>query len=125
MASVFVKGTYMSGCGHSKYRPRLYEALGLWQGTINIQLPGETDERSLIPAERVPGRDPIDSDQDFLVRPCVLKGVPGFQILPIDKATGHPRGHHASKKIEISLRRKIDLRLDEELEVELQGFPLP
>ena len=53
MDSVFVKGTYVSGFGHSKYRPRLYEALGLWQGTINIQLPGETDERFLIPDKRL------------------------------------------------------------------------
>jgi hypothetical protein len=122
LASVFVKGTYVSGCNHSQYRPKLYEDLGLWRGTINIQLRAETDGRFLIPNERIPGRDPIDADQDFLIRPCKLKGVVGYQILPIDKATGDPRGHHASKKIEISLKKEIELRPNEEIEIELQGF---
>jgi hypothetical protein len=96
--------------------------LGLRRGTINIQLPAETDGRFLIPNERVPGRDPIDVNQDFLIRPCKLKGVVGYQILPIDKATADPRGHHAKKQIEISLKEEIELRPDEEIEVELQGF---
>jgi len=96
----------------------------MWQGTINIQVPAETDEPLLIPNKRIPGRDSIDldSNQDFLIRPCKLKGVVGLQILPVDKATGEPRGHHVSKIIEISLKEKIDLRPDEELEVELQEF---
>jgi CTP-dependent riboflavin kinase len=125
VSSVLLRGIYKSGCGHSKYRPKLYETLGLWPGTINIQLPVETDERFLLPTERVPGRDPIDSEQDFLIRACKLKGIIGLQMLPIDKTTGHPRGHHSSKTIEVSLSRKIDLRLGEELEVELQGFSPP
>jgi len=122
LALVFVRGTYVTGCNHSKYRPKLYEDLGLWQGTINIQLPVETDERFLRPTERISGRDLIDSGQDFLIRHCKLRGVVGYQILPIDKATGDPRGHHALKRIEISLKEQIDLRPDEEIEVELQGF---
>lgn len=69
-------------------------------------------------------RDPFDLDanQDFLIRPCKLKGVHGYQILPIDCVTGDPRGHHASKWIEISLKEKIDVQPGEELEVELQEF---
>ena len=62
------------------------------------------------------------SNEDFLIRPCKLKAVVGDQILPIDKVTGDPRGHHASKKIEISLKKEIELRPDEEIEVELLGF---
>ena len=122
MASVFVRGAYVTGCNHSKYRPKLYEYLGSWQGTINIQIPAETDERLLLPTERISGRDLIDSDQDFLLRSCKLKGVVGYQILPIDKLTGEPRGHHALKRIEISLKEQIDLQPNEKIEVELQGF---
>ena len=89
-----------------------------------MQLPFETDERILIPKNRISGCDPIDLDanQDFLIRPCKLKGVAGFQILPIDKTTGEPRGHYASRWIEISLKEKVAVQLGEELEVELQGF---
>jgi hypothetical protein len=92
------------------------------QGTINIQLPPESDDRLLVPNKRVPGCDPIDENQDFLIRPCTLKGISGFQVLPIDKITGEPRGHHGTKRIEVSLRERIALQMDEELEVELLGF---
>ena len=93
MGSIIVRGTYVSGLKHSPRRPKLYQDLGLWQGTINIQLPAETDQNILIPNERIPGRDPFDSEenQDFLIRRCKLKGVLGYQILPIDKATGAPK----------------------------------
>ena len=124
MGSQFVKGTYVPGANHSRLRPKFYELLGLWQGTINIQLPTETDEAILIPNERVPGRDPIDldSNQDFLIRPCILKGFAGYQILPIDKTTSEPRGYHAYKRIEIALKGTIQLQPNEELEVQLQEF---
>jgi hypothetical protein len=125
LGSIIVRGTYVSGLSHSQRRPKLYQDLGLWRGTINIQLPAETDERILIPNERILGRDPFDlveENQDFLIRHCKLKGVFGYQILPIDKTTSVPRGHHASKVIEISLKERIDVRPNEELEVELQGF---
>ena len=122
MASKFVKGTYVSGCGHSVHRPNFYRRLRMWQGTINIQLMAGTDEHILIPNERVQGADPIDKDQYFLVRRCRLKGVAGYQILPIDKRTNIPQGHHASKTIEITLEQRIELKEREELEVELEGF---
>jgi CTP-dependent riboflavin kinase len=114
----------VSGLQHSQFRPKFCQDLGLWQGTINIQLPAATDESILIPLDKIPGRDPIDfdSNQDFLIRPCKLKGISGYQILPIDKTTGEPRGHHSAKLIEITLRERIDLQPGEELEVELQGF---
>jgi CTP-dependent riboflavin kinase len=115
----------VSGLGHSGRRPRFYGSLGLWQGTINIQLSGDTDMRNLIPCDRRPGIDPFDfeeENQDFLVRPCKLKGVCGYQLLPINKTTGEPRGHHAEKVIEISLKERIELKPNEELEVELEGF---
>ena len=124
VSSKLFRGTYVSGLGHSGRRPRLYESLRLWQGTINIKLPGNTDMRDLIPCDRTPGIDPFDfeENQDFLVRPCKLKGVHGYQLLPINKTTGEPRGHHASKVIEISLKERIELKPNEELEVELEGF---
>jgi len=124
LGSITVKGTYVPGFKDSPRRPNLYQDLGLWQGTINIQLPAGTDRNILIPNERIPGRDPFDSEenQDFLIRRCKLKGVLGYQILPIDKDTAAPRGHHASRVIEISLHKKIDVQPNEELEVELQGF---
>lgn len=124
MGSKFVRGVYVSGANHSRFRPKLYEHLGMWQGTINIQLPAETDEGVLIPDKRVPGCDPFDlsAHQDFVIRPCRLKGVFGYQILPIDKTTSEPRGHHTLKRIEIALKETIALEPDEELEVELQGF---
>jgi hypothetical protein len=124
MGSKFLSGVYVSGVNDSRHRPKFYESLGMWQGTVNIQLPAETDERWILPCQRVTGRDPIDFEakQDFLVRRCRLKGVAGYQVLPIDKTTGAPRGHHASKRIEITLVRRIDLEQGEELEVELEGF---
>jgi hypothetical protein len=114
----------VSGSNHSRFRPKLYERLGLWQGTINIQLSAETYKAILIPTKRVPGCDEFDFDehQDFLVRPCKLKGTLGYQILPIDKKTSAPRGLHAANTIEIALTAKIDLKAGEELHVELQGF---
>jgi hypothetical protein len=42
--------------------------------------------------------------------------------LPIDKATGKPRGRHAEKVIEIALAKEIDINDGDELEVELEGF---
>ena len=124
MNSKFVRGLYISGYKHSRLRPRFYESLGLWQGTINIQLPRETDESLIIPIERRAGLDPIDleSNQDFLIRACRLKGVEGFQVLPVDKTTSEPRGHHSSRIIEISLKNEIEITPNEELEVELKGF---
>jgi hypothetical protein len=122
MGSRVVSGFYISGCNHSGLRPKFYESLRLWKGTINIQLPPETDESVILPNKRVPGLDPIDSNQDFLVRPCRLKGGSGYQILPIDKTTSVPRGHHSEKVIEISLTTKIEIRPNEKLEVELEGF---
>jgi hypothetical protein len=96
----------------------------MWQGTINIQLPTETDDRILIPVERVVGDDQVDvrSNQDFLVRRCKLKGTNGYQILPIDKTMNVPRGYHAVKRIEVTLRQRIEVQIGEELEVELLGF---
>jgi hypothetical protein len=119
-----VSGVYVAGENHSRFRPKFYESLRLWQGTINIQLPAETDERVIVPNERVPGHDPIDlnANQDFLIRPCRLKGVAGYQILPIDKTTNAARGHHSLKRIEIALKEKIDLKPNEVLKVELEGF---
>jgi hypothetical protein len=122
VASRFVTGTYVNGFGHSAMRPKLYQHLGLWQGTINIQLSHGTADDVLIPREIIPGIDPIDVNQKFRIRACILKGVAGYQILPIDRETEAPRGHYEQKQIEVSLREKIDLRPREELEVELQGF---
>jgi CTP-dependent riboflavin kinase len=124
LASQFVKGRYVSGWNHSRFRPNLYRRLGTWPGTINIQLPADTDERILIPNERVIGHDQIDanSNQDFLVRRCKVKGILGYQILPIDKTMSVPRGYHAVRRIEVALKQKIELQPSEELEVELQEF---
>jgi CTP-dependent riboflavin kinase len=122
MISKLVRGIYTSGCNHSGQRPKFYESLGVWRGSINIQLPQGTNESLILPNKRVLGIDPIDVNQDFLIRPCRLKGVTGYQILPIDKATSEPRGHHSDKVIEIALREKIEIKLNEELEVELEGF---
>ena len=117
-----MKGRYVSGCGHGKLRPEFYRRLGTQQGTINIQLPLSTGDDVLIPTDPMPGFDPIDVDQKFRIRACKLKGVAGYQILPVDKTTGAPRGHYSDKQIEISLKEKIDLERNEDLEVELQGF---
>lgn len=78
----------------------------------------------MLPNERVPGVDQIDLDanQDFLVRRCRLKGTSGYQILPIDKRTGEPRGHHSDRVIEIALTERIQIESNEKLEVELEGF---
>jgi hypothetical protein len=94
------------------------------RGSINVQLAGGIDENWILPNRRVPGCDPIDfeSNQDFLIRPCHLKGVAGYQILPIDKTTCAPQGHHASRQIEITLVKEIELEPGEELQVELEGF---
>lgn len=125
MSSKFVKGTYRSsGSKHSEKRPKLYKSLGLRQGTINIKVPENTEEWIIIPNVRKEGCDQFDVDenQDFLLRSCRLKGVGGYQILPIDKTTGTPRGRHAEKVIEIALRKEIGIKDGEELEVELEGF---
>jgi hypothetical protein len=117
-----VRGRYIGGCNHSVHRPLFFKSLGLWQGTINIQLPPDTDTSLVTPREKVVGLDPIDASQDFLIRPCRLKGVAGYQVLPIKKGTGEPQGHHAEKVIEVALTKKIPLTPTEELEVELEGF---
>jgi hypothetical protein len=124
MGSKLVRGVYVPGCNHSPLRPLFYASLGLWQGTINIQLPKEICKTLILPNKRKEGVDPIDlnANQDFLIRRCRLKAVKGYQILPIDKTTNAPRGHHSSKIIEISLEEKIELKPREELEVELKGF---
>jgi hypothetical protein len=122
MSSKLVRGVYVPGCNHSGQRPKFYESLGVWQGSINILMAQGTEESLILPNKRVPGIDPIDVNQDFLIRACRLKGVTGYQILPIDKATSEPRGHHSDKVIEIALREKIEIKPKEELEVELEGF---
>jgi hypothetical protein len=124
MGSRVVRGIYVPGHNHSGLRPKFYESLGLWKGTINIQLLPETDESLILPNERVPGLDPIDlnENQDFLIRPCRLKSGSGYQILPINKTTSQPRGHHSEKVIEIALTKKVEIKPNEELEVELEGF---
>lgn len=124
MASKFVRGFYVRGCNHSGLRPQFYKSLDLWQGTINIKMRQDTSESLIIPNERRAGLDPIDleENQDFLIRACRLKGAEGYQVLPIDKTTNEPRGHHSSKIIEVSLKNKIDLKVNEELVVELEGF---
>jgi hypothetical protein len=92
------------------------------EGTINIQLAAHVYDLLPFPNQRVQGRDPIDFEhnQDFLIRKCKLKGTDGYQILPINKTTGEPRGHHELKRIEIALRWKIELTPGEELRLELQ-----
>jgi hypothetical protein len=124
MGSKLVRGVYVSGYGHSEKRPTFYESLGLWKGSINIKISEGTDESLILPNERVAGIDAIDlnAKQDFLIRACRLKGGSGFQILPIDKTTNEPRGHHSEKVIEIALRERIEIKPNEELEVELEGF---
>lgn len=122
--SKFVKGMYVAGSNHSPRRPKFYENLALRQGTINVQLSPEAYGSILLPTKRVPGVDKFDfeENQDFLIRPCVLKGVRGYQLLPIDKTTGRPRGLHGGNIIEVSLVMDIDVKCGEELEVELQGY---
>jgi hypothetical protein len=124
VSSKFVSGIYINGYNHSGNRPLFYQSLHLRQGTINIQLPQVTYEALDLPKERVQGRDQFDLDhnQDFLIRRCRLKEIEGYQVLPVDKNTGEPRGHHVLKVIEISLERDIELKLNEVLEVELEGF---
>jgi CTP-dependent riboflavin kinase len=127
MASKLVRGTYIrDGNKHSKLRPKLYQRLGMYQGTINIQLPAEIYALLPLPNQRVPGLDPIDSptqhNQDFLVRRCKMNGAEGYQVLPVHKTSGEPRGLHAWKLIEITLKEEIKLRDGEELEFELQDF---
>lgn len=122
MSSKFVRGKYISGCGHSVHRPKFYEEMKLHRGTINILVEPGTQQSILVPTMKVPGYDPIDMHQEFLIRPCVLKRASGYQILPIDKSTGMVAGHHAGGIIEIALCKRIDLRPEEELEVELQGY---
>lgn len=127
MASKLVRGTYIrDGNKHGKLRPKLYQRLGMRQGTINVQLPAEIYDRLPLPNQRVPGLDPIDSpsqhNQDFLVRRCKMNGEEGYQVLPIHKMSGEPRGLHAWKLIEITLIKEITLQEREELEVELQDF---
>jgi hypothetical protein len=124
VSSKTLKGVYTNGSNHSGRRPLFYKSLGLYQGSINIQLPQDTDESSILPNERVTGLDPIDlnANQDFLIRSCRLKGVEGYQILPINKTTKEPHGHHSSKIIEIALKDKIPIQPKEQLEVELEGF---
>jgi len=122
MSSRIVRGKYVQGCAHSDLRPKFYERMQLHRGTINILVEAGTRQSILIPTIRVPGCDPIDVDQDFLIRPCILKGTSGYQILPVTKSTGRLAGHHAEGKIEITLVREIDLLPEERLEVELYGY---
>ena len=122
VGSRLIRGIYLSGLNHSPRRPKFYESLGLWQGTINIQVTTPIDSERLIPNRRVPGVDQFDfeENQDFLIRECRLKGTRGFQLLPIDKTTNTPRGHHDEGVIEISLKERIPLVANEDLEVELK-----
>jgi hypothetical protein len=124
VSSKLVRGTYTGGAHHSERRPQFYKLLGLRQGTINMQLPQDTSASLILPNKRIRGLDQFDLEhnQDFLIRRCVLKKVEGYQVLPIDKTTGEPRGHHAEKVIEISLADDIGLTLGENLEVELKDF---
>jgi hypothetical protein len=96
--------------------------MGLHRGTINILIEAGPQQDVLVPTIKVQGYDPIDADQDFLVRPCILKDTAGYQILPITRSTGRPAGHHAEGQIEVALVKKIDVQLGEELQVELQGY---
>ncbi len=122
--SKLVKGIYVSGSNHSVKRPKFYEHLGLRQGTINILLSMESYQSILLPTKRVAGIDAFDleENQDFLIRPCVLKGVSGFQILPINRTTDAPQGLHAVNILEISLIRHVEIKHDDVLEVELQDY---
>jgi len=124
MSSKLIKGWYIQGCKHSSLRPLFYQSLGLWPGTVNIKMLGDTGESLILPNERIKGLDLIDlqANQDFLIRACRLKGVEGYQILPIDRTTSEPRGHHSEKVIEIALRKRIEIKDNEELEVELERF---
>jgi hypothetical protein len=122
VSSKFVKGMYVNGWAQSANRPEFYRRLGLRQGTINIQLPHETAEDIFIPTKIISGVDAFDAEQNFRIRPCKVKGVAGYQILPIDKSTRAPKGHYGQKQIEISLKEEIELEPNEELEVELEGF---
>jgi hypothetical protein len=123
-APVMVKDGYASGCKHSRFRPKLYESLGLHQGTVNVELNFVQYDHLMLPTRRIPGCDQVDlhANQDFLIRPCRLKGVGGYQILPIKKTTGTPNGHHSSKTIEVSLKEEITLTPNKELAVELGDF---
>jgi CTP-dependent riboflavin kinase len=96
----------------------------LWQGTINIKIPDNTEECIIIPSVKKEGCDQFDVEENqyFLIRSCKLKGVMGHQILPMCKATGKPRGRHAEKVIEIALKKEIEIKDGDELEVELEGF---
>ena len=122
MSSRIVRGKYVPGCGHSRHRPLFYAKLRLRCGTLNMIVEAGTEQSILIPITRVPGCDPIDFDQDFLIRPCFLKQVGGYQILPVTKSTNKLAGHHAEGIIEIALFKTIDVKPGDELEVELQDY---
>jgi CTP-dependent riboflavin kinase len=124
LGSRIVTGEYVPGLGHSQRRPKLYRYLGTFRGTINIQHALEMDDALLIPNEIVEAQDQCDVDekQDFLVRRCKLNGVEGYQILPFDRVTSVARGHHAFKKIEVTLKEEIKIQHGDRLDVELLDF---
>src|ERR1700684_3034717 len=88
-----------------------YKSLGTRQGTINVRVLTPVDPSVLLPNHRITGTDQIDihHHQDFLVRECCLRGGRGYQILPIKKTTGEPRGHHRLGVIEITLLEEFSL----------------
>jgi hypothetical protein len=125
MPSILIRGVYTTGARHSALRPKFYKSLGTRQGTINVRVLTPVDPSVLLPNHRITGTDQIDiiHHQDFLVRECCLRGVKGYQVLPIDKTTGEPRGYHRLGVIEITLLKEISLADKELLEVELKFEP--
>ena len=106
------------GFGHfSKCRPKFYQTVldlsgvALHPGTINVRIDGEMPRFPLRNTQRIPGQDQIDLEhnQDILITPCEMEGLPGFWILPVFKATWNPNpeGHFPNKTIEISLVEKL------------------
>jgi hypothetical protein len=106
------------GFGHfGTCRPKFYQAvlnlsgIALHQGTINVRIDGEMACFPLQGTLRIPAQDQIDLDhnQDILITPCVMEGLPSFWILPVFKGTWNPNpaGHFPNQIIEISLIEEL------------------
>lgn len=117
-AGAFTGRVERPGFGHfSKCRPKFYQnvldltGLSLYQGTINIKIDGEMPRFPMPKTQRIPGQDQIDldDDQDILITPCLMKGRPGFWILPVFRGTNvpNPGGHLPKGIIEVSLIEKL------------------
>ena len=126
-----IKGTYIRNqYGQFKYdRPKFYAeverqtGVRLEQGTLNIQCVPEDFVEIPEPSIRIEGLDQIDIDANQFLRigPCSIRGIQGFQILPVEKPN-RKRGHHDDGIIEVSLEKTLDdLRGGEELEVTFPG----